>query len=78
MSCVAVAARKSDIARFEGKARRGEIPAHAVGPLAVVFAAMRKAQVAIGPGHSPMDAMFEAMPEEYRRNWLKKTRKHAA
>jgi hypothetical protein len=66
-----VSARVGDIARFEAKARRGEIPPHAAVPLAVMFAAARVAQTKIGPGHYPMDAMFDAWPPEYAANWLR-------
>ncbi len=68
---LAVTARKGDIAMFSRKAARGEIPEDAVGPLALVFAATRKAQTLIGPGHTPLDAFMAALPQEYVRNWLR-------
>jgi hypothetical protein len=68
---IAVTARKGDIAMFSRKAARGEIPDDAVGPLALVFAATRKAQVLIGPGHSPLDAFMAALPPQYVRNWMR-------
>lgn len=71
MTKLAVSARKGDIERFSRKAARGEIPAEAVAPLALVFAAARKAQVLIGPGHAPLDAFMEALPRQYVRNWLR-------
>lgn len=71
MSGVSVSARKGDIAMFSRKAARGEIPDEAVAPLALVFAATRKAQTLIGPGHSPLDAFMAALPQEYVRNWLR-------
>lgn len=75
MTKLAVTARKGDIAMFSRKAARGEITEDAVGPLALVFAATRKAQGLIGPGHSPLDAFIDALPQQYVRNWL---RKHGA
>ena len=72
MNKLAVTARKGDIAMFARKAARGEIPDKAVGQLALVFAAIRKAQIAAGPGHFPLDAMMAALPEHYVRNWLRK------
>lgn len=71
MTKLAVTARKGDIAMFSRKAARGEIPDEAVAPLALVFAATRKAQILIGPGHSPLDAFMAALPQEYVRNWLR-------
>lgn len=71
MTKLVVTARKGDIAMFSRKAARGEIPDDAVGPLALVFAATRKAQVLIGPGHSPLDAFMAALPPQYVRNWLR-------
>lgn len=71
MTKLAVTARKGDIAMFSRKAARGEIPDDAVGPLALVFAATRKAQVLIGPGHSPLDAFMAALPPQYVCNWLR-------
>jgi hypothetical protein len=71
MRGISVSARKGDIAMFSRKAARGEIPSNAVGPLALVFAATRKAQTLIGPGHSPLDAFMAALPEQYVRNWLR-------
>jgi hypothetical protein len=72
LDTLAVAARKGDIALFSRKAARGEIPENAIIPLALVFAATRKAQIWIGPGHSPLDAFMSALPQEYVRNWLRK------
>lgn len=71
MTKLAVTARKGDIAMFSRKASCGEIPNEAVAPLALVFAATRKAQTLIGPGHSPLDAFMAALPQEYVRNWLR-------
>lgn len=64
-------ARNCDIDRFRTKARRREIPENAVIPLAVVFAACRKAQIEAGPGHYPLDAILDALPADYVENWLK-------
>lgn len=75
MTKLTVTARKNDIAMFSRKAARGEIPDEAVGPLALVFAATRKAQVLIGPGHTPLDAFMAALPQGYVANWL---REHSA
>lgn len=74
MPNISVAPRKADIARFAAKAARSEIPDQAVKPLALVYAAFRKAQIAIGPGHSPLDAVFDALPPQYADNWLRKKR----
>ncbi len=70
MTKLAVTARKGDIALFSRKAARGEIPQEAVAPLALVFAATRKAQVLIGPGHAPLDAFMAALPPAYVSNWM--------
>ncbi|WP_374577383.1 hypothetical protein [Phenylobacterium sp.] len=67
-----VSAKRADRERFQRLADQGEIPTRAVVPLATVFAAARRAQVEIGPGHLPLDAIFAAFPEDYRRNWLAK------
>ena len=67
-------ARKVDIDRFRAKARRREIPENAIVPLAVVFAACRKAQIEAGPGYYPLDAILDALPPTYVENWLKKRR----
>lgn len=72
MSKNAVSPRKVDIERFAKMAKNGVVSEAAVPHLATVYAAMRKAQIAIGPGHSPLDAVFEALPEDYRTNWLAK------
>lgn len=64
-----VRARKADVARFAAKAKRGEIPEDAVWPLANCFAACRVAQIAMGPGHSPLHAMLAAVPEQYADNF---------
>ncbi len=71
MTKLAVSARKGDIAMFSRKAARGEIPDEAVAPLALVFAATRKAQVLIGPGHAPLDALMAALPPTYVSNWMR-------
>jgi len=71
-----VYARNEDIALFSAKARSGEIGDDAVVPLAVVFAACRKAQIAIGPGHFPLDALLDALPAAYVENCLKKRKRH--
>lgn len=70
VSC-AVAASDEDIAMFERLASRFEIGIDFVPVLATVFAAMRKAQTHIGPGHFPIDAMMAALPEQYVRNWVR-------
>lgn len=72
MPKLAVSPRKTDIAMFARRAARGEIPENAVAPLALVFAATRKAQVEMGPGHAPLDAFVEALPSKYVTNWLRK------
>lgn len=72
-----VGSRIKDIKFYQRKAEAGEIPFHAVMPMAIVHNALRRAQVAIGPGHFPLDALFYAMPEQYRNNWLNE-RKQAA
>jgi len=77
MSKLTVSARKCDIARFSQKAARGEIPHEAVAALALVFAATRKAQVLIGPGHAPLDAFMAALPPQYVSNW-RRTRSNEA
>lgn len=68
-------ARDADIARFRAKARLGEIQENAVEPLAVVFAACRKAQVAIGPGHLPLNVILDSLPAPYVANCLRKRAK---
>jgi len=70
-----ISAKLTDRQRFQRLADQGEIPTKAVIPLATVFAAARRAQVEIGPGHLPLDAIFAAFPEDYRRNWLAKQRR---
>jgi hypothetical protein len=70
VKALSVTARVRDIALFERLVARGEIPGKAVRPLALVFAAMRKAQIEIGPGHFPLDTVVRALPESYTRNWL--------
>lgn len=69
---------KADVAHYRAKADKGLIPQSDVIPLAAVRAAMRKAQTLIGPGHTPLDAVFEAVPELYGANWLAKRIKMAA
>jgi hypothetical protein len=64
-------ARNADVEHFRRKARSGIISEKAVLPLAIVFAASRNAQIAIGPGHSALDAIFESMHPAYSANWLK-------
>ena len=71
-------ARNADLSRFQAKARRGEIPDRAVTPLAVVFAASRNAQIAIGPGYHALDAILEAFPPIYVENWMNQKRRRAA
>ncbi len=68
-------ARNADVNRFAAKARRGEIPASAIVPLAVVAAASRKAQIAIGPGHYPLDAILDSFPPAYVENCLRERRR---
>lgn len=68
-------ARNADLDRFRSKARKGEIPERAIVPLAVIYAASRKAQVEIGPGHHPLDAILEAFPPKYVENWFKDRRR---
>lgn len=70
-----VYARKEDIDRFSAKARCGEIGNDAVVPLAIVFAACRKAQIAIGPGYFPLDTLLDALPAAYVENCLKKRKR---
>lgn len=70
-------ARNADIATYNSKARRGEIPQVAVVPLATVLAALRKAQCAIGPGHFPLDAILDSLPPLYVENCLRKRRNDA-
>ena len=72
MPKLTVSPRKTDIELFARKAERGEIPREAVAPLALVFAATRKAQIEVGPGHAPLDAFVEALPSKYVTNWLRK------
>lgn len=64
-----VRARKADVELFAAKARRGEVPAAAVWPLANCLAACRQAQVAMGPGHAPLHAMLAAVPAAYAENF---------
>lgn len=71
-SSFAVAPNDEDVAKFERLAARGEIDQDAAKPLALVFAATRKAQSAIGRGHLPLDAFMAALPQQYVRNWLSK------
>jgi hypothetical protein len=66
-----VSPTRQDIARFQAKAMRGELPEHAVRPLAAVYAAAKRAQTMIGPGHLPLDAIFDAFPDAYCENWAK-------
>lgn len=63
---------RNDIAKFQAQADRGDFPSHAVRPLAAVYAAARRAQSHIGPGHKPLDALLDALPEAYVINWLNK------
>lgn len=70
-----ISAKLTDRQRFQRLADQGEIPTKAILPLATAFAAARRAQVEIGPGHLPLDAIFAAFPEDYRRNWLAKQRR---
>lgn len=69
-----VAARMKDVAFFQGRADKGQIPSKGVVELATVFAAMRRAQESLGAGHLAMDAVFDALPESYQRSWLAKRR----
>lgn len=67
-----VGPRKKDIELFRRKAAKGLIPERAVRPMAIIYNAMRRAQGEIGPGHFPLDALYDSLPEEYRKNWIKK------
>ena len=60
-----VRARNKDVERYAQLARKGEIPEDAVGPLATVFAAGRKAQITLGPGYKPLHAILDTFPKAY-------------
>ena len=67
---------RRDVEAFQGRARRGEIPARLAEPSAKVLSAMRELQIAAGGGHFPLDVIFDALPSGYQLNWL--TTKRAA